>query len=260
MLIRYADSLNKNPTLQIDKFSQISKKVIFTFKDGTVINAIKWFEYVKNNNGELTGNNIQLLKEFASQSILNYYKQNLEKYNVDFKYQMQEFIEGNMLFEIMERNVWSKAGADSINLFNYYNAHKTSYKWKESVEAIIFNCTNEAIAAETIRALKNNKNWQGIVEKSNSQVQADSGRFEIEQLPAVKMEAENFSPVIKNADGTTAFVKFIKIYEPNEQRNFLEARGLVINDYQNILEQKWVEGLRKKYKIAVNEAVLKSIL
>lgn len=260
-LIRYADSVLKNPALEVNKFTAISNKTIFTFNDGTAIKGSQWLQYVKDNNVELTNtNNIELLQVFTAQSILNYYKKNLEKYNADFKYQMQEFVEGNMLFEIMERNVWGKAGADSVNLLNYYNANKSNYKWKESADVIIFNCTNEAVAADAISAMKNNKYWKEITEKSNSQVQADSGRFEIEQLPTAKMQAGEFSPVIKNTDGTAAFIKFIKIYAANEQRSFLEARGLVINDYQNILEQKWVESLRKKYPVAVNEAVLKSIL
>ncbi len=261
LLVKFADSILKNPGLDIEKFRPLSNKVIFTFKDGAGIKGSQWLQYVKDNNVEATGrNNVELIHAFTSQNILNYYKKNLEKYNVDFKYQMQEFLEGNMLFEIMERNVWSKAGADSVNLLNYYIAKKISYKWKESADVIIFNCTNETVAAEAISALKNNKYWKEIAEKSNSQVQADSGRFEIEQLPASKMQGEDFSLVIKNTDGTATFVKFIKIHAADEQRNFLEARGLVINDYQNILEQKWVASLRKKYPVVVNEAVLKSIL
>jgi len=65
-------------------------------------------------------------------------------------------------------------------------------------------------------------------------------------VSSAKPQAGNFSSIIKNTDGTTAFVKYVKLYEANMQRNFNEARGLVINDYQNVLEQQWVEKLRKK--------------
>jgi len=33
-----------------------------------------------------------------------------------------------------------------------------------------------------------------------------------------------------------------------------EAKGLVISDYQNFLEKEWVEGLRKKYPVVINDA------
>ena len=52
----------------------------------------------------------------------------------------------------------------------------------------------------------------------------------------------------------------MNIYEPNQQRNFEDARGLVINDYQIVLEKEWLQELRKKYQVKVNEAVLKTIL
>ena len=263
LLIASADSLAKNPSLDIEKFYLLKNKNIFSFKDGTTIKGKQWLQFVKDNNFNTDGNNNEnaaLLRLFTSQSILNYYKKNLESYNTDFGYQMKEFEEGNMLFEIMERNVWSKAGVDSVNLLQYYNANKSNYKWQESAEVIVFNATNEVIANDAVAALKKGGNWKSLVEKSNSQLQADSGRFEIEQLPIPRAQAGEFSTVVKSTDGTASFVKFLKLYPANEQRNFAEARGLVINDYQNILEQKWVESLRKKYTVKVNEAMLKSIL
>ena len=37
---------------------------------------------------------------------------------------MEEFKEGNMLFEAMQRKVWSKASTDSKGLKKYYDEHK----------------------------------------------------------------------------------------------------------------------------------------
>ena len=263
LLISAADSLVKNPALDPEKYAPLNNKAIFSFKDGTTIKGNQWLQFVKDNNVNAdvkTSDNAGLLKLFTSQSILNYYKKNLQNFNTDFKYQMQEFEEGNMLFEIMERNVWSKAGADSINLLQYYNANKSNYKWQASADVMVFNASNETVANETIAALKRGEDWKILLEKSNNQLQADSGRYEMEQLPTPSAQAGEFSAIIKNTDGGATFVKFLKVYPVNEQRNFSEARGLVINDYQNVLEQKWVESLRKKYLVKVNEVILKTIL
>ena len=263
LLISFADSIAKNPSLETEKFALLNNKPIFSFKDGSTVKGKQWLQFVKDNNTNTdvkSNDNIVLLKLFTSQSILNYYKKNLANYNSDFKNQMQEFEEGNMLFEIMERNVWSKAGADSTSLLQHYNLNKKNYKWQESADVIIFNATNETAANEAMASLKKGDEWKILMAKSNNQLQADSGRFEIDQLPVPKTSSGEFSAVVKSSDGTATFVKFIKSYPVNEQRNFTEARGLVINDYQNVLEQKWVENLRKKYAVRVNEAVLKSIL
>jgi peptidyl-prolyl cis-trans isomerase SurA len=56
------------------------------------------------------------------------------------------------------------------------------------------------------------------------------------------------------------FAYIIKTYNSNSPRTFEEAKGLVINDYQNLLDEKWIAQLKKKYPVVVNQPVLQSIL
>ncbi len=267
MLFAGADSILTNPIVERINTLPISKKVIASFKDGTQIKGADWLNYMIENkpNGEQPKqpNNI-MWDRFSKQAVINYYKKNLEKYNADFKYQMQEFKEGNMLFEIMERKVWSKAGSDSISLKKYYDTHKETYKWTASADVLIFNCATEKLATEAIASSKAGKTWGAIAEASNSQIQADSGRYEVAQIPGAtsgaKITANTYSDITKNVDGSASFVKYVKLYDANMQRSFTEARGLVINDYQNVLEQQWVGELRKKYPVKVNEGVFKEML
>jgi peptidyl-prolyl cis-trans isomerase SurA len=51
----------------------------------------------------------------------------------------------------------------------------------------------------------------------------------------------------------------VKTYNEPSQRSFDDARGMVISDYQQVLEDKWISELRKKYAVKINEAVFKSI-
>lgn len=178
---------------------------------------------------------------------------------------MKEFKEGNMLFEIMERNVWSKAASDTVGLLSHYNANKVNYKWAESADVMIFNCSNEKIAAEAMESIKNGKLWRELADASGGSIQGDSGRYELNQIVIdstnkATPEKNTFSPIVKNTDGTATFVKYINVYPGNQQRSFEEAKGLVINDYQNVLEKKWLEALHKKYPVTINEAVVKQML
>ena len=36
-------------------------------------------------------------------------------------------------------------------------------------------------------------------------------------------------------------------------------KGLVIADYQNLLEERWIAELRKKYPVVVNKEVLETV-
>jgi len=177
---------------------------------------------------------------------------------------LQEFKEGNILFEIMERNIWSKASNDSIGLKKYYDANKTKYQWSESADAYLLSCNNAKTAEEAIVSLRSGKNWKQIAEESDGRIQADSGRYEISQLQvpagADLKEGTITTPLLNAGDNTSSFVKILKLYPANQQRTFEEARGLVINDYQNFLEAKWIEQLKKKYPVKVNEPVFQSLL
>jgi peptidyl-prolyl cis-trans isomerase SurA len=263
-LFRYADSVVARK--DVGNYP-INKTVLFNFAKSKVIGS-DWLNFVRDyklNTDVYKGeDNKALLEKYISTVAIEYYRKHLEEYNEDFKYQMQEFKEGNMLFEVMERNVWSKASADSNGLKKYYEANKSKYQWAESATVLLFNCNNEQAVQEAVEALKNGKSWKQIAEESEGRIQADSGRYELSQLQlpeGVKPTAGLVAaPVVNATDNTASFVKVLQLFPASQQRSFEEARGLVINEYQNHLEEKWVEELKKKYPVKVNEAVFQSLL
>ena len=231
------------------------------------IKVSDWLTFVKDykTSGSYKGeSNKELMNKYISTTALENYKKRLPEFNPEFKYQLQEFKDGNMLFEVMERNVWNKASNDSTGLKNYYNQHKIKYTWNESADAILISCSNEKIANEVAEQIKKGKSWKQVAEENISQVQTDSGRYELTQIPAKPntkfVEGMVTEPLVNENDGTATFVKILRIYPANQQRSFEEARGLVINDYQNFLEEKWIEQLKKKYPVKVNEKVFQSLL
>ncbi len=268
-LFRFADSLMKNPGVEQTKKLPISNKKVLRVKNEDLTGA-DWLAFVreyKTNAAEYKGEtNKQLWDKFAEVSALSYYKKHLEEYNPEFKFQMQEFREGNMLFEIMERNVWGKAINDSAGLLKHYKAHAADFKWAASADVLIFNCTTAKVAEETIKALKKGKNWRELAEEQSASatLQADSGRYEISQIIgtnyATTPTAGNYTAIVTNVDGTATFVKYVTLYEANQQRSFEEARGLVINEYQLELEREWLAELKKKYPVKVNEKMIPEML
>jgi peptidyl-prolyl cis-trans isomerase SurA len=206
----------------------------------------------------------QLYEEFIEVSAFDYYRQHLEEYNKEFAYQLNEFKEGNLLFEIMQRKIWDPASTDSAGLKKYYTAHKDKYWWESSADAIIFTATNEKASEEYRNKLKENyKDWRKYIDLSGGHLQGDSGRFELGQIPVV--DRTNFTEglitanVRNETDNTVAFAYIVKLYPNREVRGFTDARGFVINDYQLYLEEQWIAELKKKYPVKINEAVLKDL-
>ncbi len=266
-LFRYADSVSANPAGFQAKKLAINDKPIYSFAKNS-LKGTDWLNFIREykTNPEIYKgeSNAELLEKFVSLKSMEYYRNHLEDYNPEFRYQMEEFKEGNLLFEIMERKVWSKAANDSNGLKKYYNEHKNKYLWNASADVLIFSCNTKKAADESYAALNQGKDWKKIAEESNNIVQTDSGRYELSQISL----AENIKPApgmitpitVNSTDGTAGFIKIVKLHSANEQRTFDEARGLVINDYQNILEEKWIEELKKKYPLKVDEKVFQSLL
>ena len=261
-IYRYSDSIIS--TKKLTDYP-ISHTILFTFNKEKIMGS-DWLNYVyaKSKESMLKTDDKTLYNKYVDDAALEYYRKHLEEYNADFKYQMQEFREGNMLFEIMERNVWNKAASDSIGLRNYYNEHKEKYIWAESADVLMFSCADKKAAEEAADALKSGKDWKKIAEDSQGRIQSDSGRYEITQLQVPEgtklSEGLITGPLINTTDNSASVVKILKIHLANEQRSFDEAKGLVINDYQNYLEDKWIAVLKKKYPVKVNEVVFQSLL
>lgn len=226
-------------------------------------------QYLFNNANRLTTANPalsgqEIFNQFLDAEIMESYQQNLEKFNPDFARQLKEFRDGNMIFEAMQANIWDKAVNDEAGLKRYYDKHRDKYTWKESVEAVIFTCVDSAAAQNFYQELKGNPAaWKSITDKSKGVVQADSGRFEIEQLPAYGNSGLKSgtvtAPVLRTDDLTTNFIYVLHNLPANLPRTFEDAKGFVLNDYQTILEEDWISSLKKKYPVKVNSTVLKSL-
>jgi peptidyl-prolyl cis-trans isomerase SurA len=249
----FADINTRTPLLSF------TKKTI-TVKDlQTHLEAIRVYEGIR------AGKTDQdLLNDFYETAAFDYYRAHLEEYNKDFAYQLNEFKEGNLLFEIMQRNIWDPASTDSAGLKNYYDSHKDKYNWESSADAIILTSSGSDAAEEFRNKMKENyKDWKKYIDISGGKLQGDSGRFELGQIPVVGRT--NFTEGLVTAnvknetDNTVTFAYIIKLHPDREPRGFADARGFVINDYQEFLEEKWITTLKKKYPVKINEAVFKSL-
>jgi peptidyl-prolyl cis-trans isomerase SurA len=195
---------------------------------------------------------------------MEYYRRHLENYDKEYATQLKEFREGNLLFGAMQKKVWDAASSDSVAVRKYYDENVQRYKWEKSADAIIVTCSDPHDLDSTQQKIKTNPfSWRHIAEESNGMIQTDSGRFELAQIPVAGRT--NFTvglltaPVTNEQDSTKTFAYILKLHNENEQKGFEDAKGAVINDYQQSLEEKWIADLKKKYPIKINKKVLKSL-
>ncbi|MEO7313676.1 MAG: peptidylprolyl isomerase [Ginsengibacter sp.] len=272
-------NVDKNTLWEITDSSVLANKIysigkmneetpLLQFNDKSVSKVGDWTLYLRNSTASFQGNPKQsypaLFTEFANHAALNNYKKRLSEFSPEFNFQLQEFRDGNMLFEVMEKEVWNKAAKDSAGLLDFYNKNRQKYTWAESADAFIVSCKNKTIAGKVMQDLKNGRSRETILEVNESLLQFDSGRYELQQIPTDKKETFSVNkitqPIHNDQDGTVTFSKILKLYPANEPRSFEEARGMVISDYQQVLEEKWLAELNKKYPVKINKKTFNSLL
>ncbi|MCW3118889.1 MAG: hypothetical protein JWM28_2971 [Chitinophagaceae bacterium] len=244
-----------------------SETELFSIGD-KIVQATEWMNYAKTFRYKNDGSGVkpysQVMDEFINFEAQQYYREHLEEFNEDFRNQMTEFKEGNLFFEIMQQEIWNKGQADSAALEACYAKNKNKYGWKESADAVIFFCSDINTSKLVYDQVKKKPgSWRSIVDALSEKVVADSSRYEWTQIPdsskAGLKQGMITSPVINTNDNSASFAYIVKLYPQPQPRNFKEARGLVINDYQNELEEKWIAELKKKYPLTVNKQVLDNI-
>ena len=72
-------------------------------------------------------------KEMMDYYIFKYAESKLEEKYPDFKALMKEYRDGILLFDLTDRNVWSKAIKDTVGLKEYYNNNKSNYMWGRKI-------------------------------------------------------------------------------------------------------------------------------
>jgi peptidyl-prolyl cis-trans isomerase SurA len=265
-LFAFTDSARSKPNPKSVN-AMNDKTLLFSFARQNVT-AGDWINFVKNEPEASSQGSKEnypgLFKQFLQKTVDEYYRKNLADYNPKFLQQVKEFKEANLLFGVMEKNVWSRASADTAGLIQYYNLHKSKYRWPPSADAIIVTCKTAKRAEEIQQKLRDSlSNWRNITANNGNDVVADSGRFELGQLAVV--DRTNFSrglvtvPVKNTNDDTYTFNYVINVYREPALRSFEDARGLVITDYQQVLEDNWIRELKNKYPVKVNEAVFDTI-
>ena len=207
----------------------------------------------------------QLYEAFANETAMNYADAHLEDKYPDFKALVQEYKEGIMLFDLMDREVWDKAVKDTVGLKEFHERNASKYMWNDRVLASIITVTRTE-SLPKVKALLDS----GIeLDSLKSAIQRDSisyafvrkgyyQRGDNQYVDQTEWKVGERNEIPSTVDQTTVIVCIRELRGP-EPKTLKEARGLVTSDYQVELEQKWVKALKDKYPVVVNEKVLDKV-
>lgn len=208
----------------------------------------------------------QLFTDFEKEKCINFMDKNLENQYPEFKELVQEYHDGILLFNLTDEKIWTKAVKDSVGLEEYFSNNSDNYNWNERVNATVYKLKDRKVIEQVKQIIEQSDNDGDIAKALNN----DSIKS-VQIIPDVYEKGDDkyvdmaewktgiSGPMNSDVEELTVFVKINEIIPPQPKR-LDEARGLVTADYQSFLEKEWIEQLKKKYPVKVNEEVFELII
>ena len=204
---------------------------------------------------------ISLFDDFVDSSILDYYKENLEESNIEFKNLFEEYRNGLLLFDLMQLKIWDAAQNDSIGLQNFYLENTSKYIKLATYNSIIVSTKDKDIADSIFTLIKETVSFEEIqkVLDTKESVLYKIGDFEKDATayPAGVELIENTTKIY-NDNGYHVIVK-IAASNPEKSQEFDAVKGKVVSDYQNFIQENWMESLRSKHKVKVYKRTVRKL-
>jgi peptidyl-prolyl cis-trans isomerase SurA len=204
-----------------------------------------------------------LIKNADQAFVMEYYKEQIRLNNPEYKALMEEYKNGIMIFSLSEKYIWNRASEDSAGLLKYYNEHKADFNLKKrgTLRTVFANTLKQASAIYVY--------LQAHAEVADEMVISKLKEMSIAEPKVISQmieEGKSKTPVTMEyiskpeADGDQFRVDQLYNILPEKPRAFDECRGYVVAAYQENLEKKWIDELKRKYAVNINNAVFEKLV
>lgn len=192
---------------------------------------------------------------FVQRINLDYEEAQLENKYPDFNVTMKEYRDGILLFELMDKEVWSKAVKDTSGLQSYYAAHQEDFMWKERAEITTYSCKDAKTAKKLKNKVAKNKDVSQLIVKWNSKdalaVSAESKK--IERGNVKLLENLTWKQGVQDLPQENERYKFVHVKQllPAAEKLLEDNIGQATSAYQDHLQALWITNLRKAYPVEI---------
>ncbi|MCG8319096.1 MAG: peptidylprolyl isomerase [Cytophagales bacterium] len=351
-VIALADSSLLSGKWEIAEGHPLAPETLFTI-EGNVIQVDSFFHFLGEKQRPRSSTSPgtlmrDYLRQFEEQTLVAFEEAHLADKYEDYRMLLKEYYEGILLFELMDRKVWSKAMKDSTGLTGFFDKHREMYVWKERAEAIVVDAAakdileeisalkiNSKFAVNTISLSDDNSGGSHTYEEVDGLVNHlmagmgeeiliqfapgnDKGVASIkeymmgkgvmndqitlqetdqhEQITAklLSSQAKNLEKRFNTNDALAVQIKegtfekgeneilnkvnwgigdfpifesdgryyrvIIRDILPAAPKELDEIKGVVISDYQNYLEKEWINELKVKYPVKINNIAFEKVI
>jgi peptidyl-prolyl cis-trans isomerase SurA len=206
---------------------------------------------------------------YVKRKLIDYEDRMLEIKYPDFKSLVMEYHDGILLFNISDSLIWSKASKDTAGIEKYFATNRKKYQWPKRIEASVVRCSSPEVAQNAQKYAQRLKTPESLTLMLAKIICDSTHRDDCLTINYNKFAKgdnrltdkivwkKGLSQIIE-IDGASEFAVIHNLIPPRA-KTLDESRGFVISDYQNFLEKEWLNALRNKYLVNVNNDVLNQL-
>lgn len=268
-ILNIADQFHASDSLFFKELPPFYKNELVAIRDKQY--TVKDFvDYIFNNLSAISTTSTDIVNEkmdgFLLSKLSEVNEQRIIEDTPELRHILQEYYDGILLFSAMEQEVWIKAQKDVTGLTTTFEQNRNKYSWSQPKYKghVIFLKDKQTLdKALTLQKKYGSKSdFTQILIKSLS---TDSIKpVFIEKGIWAKGENDFVdntfykTKIKKEIDGYPYF--FIHGKMINQPESYEDVKGLVVQDYQEILEKNWIDNITQKHKIVINNQALKELI
>lgn len=192
----------------------------------------------------------RLIDRMLDENVLDAAAMTLEERDPEFAELMNEYRDGIVLFRVMEDSVWNKAAQDSAGLAAHYAENASRYTFSERTRVISIFASSDSLLKVVAES------WQPGDSTDWSIPFEEDPKFRIDTTFVADSTNSIYDRAIGRSPGeavgpiayrTGYILLLVDAIEAPRAKSRQEARADVLGEYQEIVENAWLERLRKKY-------------
>lgn len=208
----------------------------------------------------------QAINARLSDQIIKYEDSMLETKYPAFRYLMNEFHDGILLFEISGIKVWNRVQEDSAGLQNYYDLHKNEYLTRKGIEGKLYTLEYPGAEKAMMRAYRRSARKPDCDALMSKKFNTDhdtvlvikKGKWfdgDDKLTDNIKWDTGPQSVKISNRTGLLV-VERVMMPEPMA---FEDVQAEMMTGYQEYLDNEWIKQLKSGYTVKIDNQVYEEV-
>lgn len=253
----------------LSKF-ETDKRTLFTADDqvSTVSDFILSLR-LRNKGQFILSNEVldESLRLFEYSTLSNLEDRKLEVRHPETNRLLDECRTNLLMLTLTDRGVREKAQSDTIGLKTFFEQNRNKYSWKKP------RFKGFVMHAPTVTARENMQKEVENMDLESAYAYLNATYLPKNTKPEVKIGRKGLfiegsdeyidEIIFKSAKKGTPYLEYPRYFVVgkliNQPEDYTDVLSFVLDDYQKHVEKNWIDSLRKKYTIKVNDKLIKKL-